>query len=223
MMFIDRRDAGKKLAAALARERVTQATVVLALPRGGVPVAFEISHALGLPLDVMLVRKLGVPGHEELAMGAIASGGVRVMNDDIVASLAIQPSAVASVVEREEAELTRRERAYRGDKLPLSLIGRTVILVDDGCATGANMLAAVRAVGRLNAGRCIVAVPVAARTAFETLKDAADHVICLHVADWFAGVGAFYQDFAQISDAEVRAILFEAEKSAKTTFRGAAP
>ena len=211
MTFIDRKDAGRALArlaqASLHNDGLGHDALVLALPRGGVPVAFEIARELSLPLDLMLVRKLGVPGHEELAMGAIASGGVRVMNDDVVISLSIPDSAIAEVVTREAAELVRREQSYRAGKPPLELAGRAVILVDDGVATGADMLAAIAASRRLGARRVIVAVPVAPRSTHLALVEAADQVICAELSDRFTGVGVFYRDFSQTTDKEVRDLV----------------
>jgi predicted phosphoribosyltransferase len=170
-------------------------------------VAYEIAQALDLPLDVMLVRKLGVPGHEELAMGAIASGGVRVMNDEIVHSLGISQTAIDEVVAREEHELLRREKLYRGDRQPLVLRNKPVILVDDGAATGANMLAAIRAVRRLGASTITVALPVAPFTTHEMLAGVSDEMVTAEIGDPFYGVGAFYEDFSQTSDDEVRKLM----------------
>jgi len=205
----DRRDAGERLARHLAG-RVTAPAVVLGLPRGGVPVAAEIARTLDLPLDVLVVRKLGVPGHEEFAMGAIASGGVTVVDEDLVARLRIGASRLDAVLERERAELARREQAYRGDRAYPDLAAATVVLVDDGIATGATMRAAVQAVRRLGAKRCVVAVPVAAPDSLAMLRDEADEVVCLAAPERFSSVGQWYRHFDQTSDAEVRQCLADA-------------
>ncbi len=207
MTFLDRKEAGRVLAKRLQGAQSREGAWVLALPRGGVPVAYEIAQALHLPLDVMLVRKLGVPGHEELAMGAIASGGVRVMNDDITRSLGISQAVIDEIIAREEHELLRREKLYRGDRPPLMLRNKPVILVDDGAATGANMLAAIRAARRLGASPITVALPVAPFTTHEMLAGAADEMVTAVIGDPFYGVGAFYEDFSQTSDDEVRKLM----------------
>jgi predicted phosphoribosyltransferase len=182
-------------------------TIVLGLPRGGVPVAFEIAEALGAPLDVFVVRKLGVPGREELALGAIASGGVRVVNRRVVEQLSIPPDLVEAIAAGEGAELARRERDYRGGRPPRDLTERTVILVDDGLATGATMLAAIRAVRQQRPARVVVAVPVAPHEVCEALRREADEVVCLLTPAAFRSVGTWYDDFSQTSDDEVRALL----------------
>ncbi|KXS36968.1 MAG: phosphoribosyltransferase [Halomonadaceae bacterium T82-2] len=207
--FEDRRDAGERLASHLAG-RVTAPAVVLGLPRGGVPVAAEIARTLDLPLDVLVVRKLGVPGHEEFAMGAIASGGVTVVDDELVTRLRIGSRALDTVIERERAELARREQAYRGDRAYPDLAATTVVLVDDGIATGATMRAAVQAVHRLGAKRCVVAVPVAAPDSLALLRDTADEVVCLAAPEMFSSVGQWYRHFDQTSDTEVRQCLADA-------------
>ena len=207
MTFLDRKDAGRVLAKRLKWPEPREGACVLALPRGGVPVAYEIAQAFHLPLDVMLVRKLGVPGHEELAMGAIASGDVRVMNDEIVHSLGISQTAIDEVVAREEHELLRREKLYRGDRPHLMLRNKPVILVDDGAATGANMLAAIRAVRRLGASPITVALPVAPFTTHERLAAAVDEIVTAEIGDPFYGIGEFYEDFSQTSDDEVRKLM----------------
>jgi predicted phosphoribosyltransferase len=212
-LFHDRRDAGRQLATELGEYAERHDLVVLALPRGGVPVGFEVARALGAPLDVFVVRKLGLPGHEEFAMGAIASGGVRVDNPD-VAPLALPQAAVDAVVARERAELARREALYRGDRAPLNLSGRTVILVDDGLATGASMRAAVAAVRMHAPARVIVAVPVAASETCAALRREADEVVCALTPAWFTAVGAWYADFTQTSDAEVHQLLSQASQQA---------
>ena len=207
MLFANRREAGDWLADRLAAYEGRRDVVVLALPRGGVPVAFEIAQALHLPLDLMLVRKLGVPGHEELAMGAIAGGGVQVLNENIIHSLNILPLAIERVAEAEQRELERRNKAYRGDRPPLDLKGKTVILVDDGMATGATMSAAADAARKQQAARVVVAVPVASDSACEMARQSADEVVCMHVPHYFNGVGAFYSDFEQTTDSEVQTLL----------------
>src|SRR5690242_5853476 len=205
--FKDRTEAGRSLAEQLAHLAGSPDLLVLALPRGGVPVAFEVAQALEAPLDVFLVRKLGVPGHEELAMGAIASGGVRVLNQALVRHLGIPLSAVERVTQREQQEILRRERLYREGRAPLNPAGRRVVLVDDGLATGATMLAAVRAIRVENPERIVVAVPVASKQACEDLGQDADEVVCAATPEPFASVGAWYEDFTQTSDDEVRDLL----------------
>jgi predicted phosphoribosyltransferase len=206
--FRDRRDAGRQLADRLASQ-VGREALVLGLPRGGVPVAYEIARTLDLPLDVFVVRKLGVPGREELAAGALASGGVRVLNEDVVSALDIPPEVLDAVEAREAAELERRERVYRGNRPGPSLRDREVILVDDGMATGASMRAAVRAVRAASPARVVVAVPVAAPEAVEALRMDADDVTVVSMPAWLDGVGQWYDDFAQTSDEEVRGLLSE--------------
>lgn len=207
--FADRRDAGRALAATLKQYAGRDDVVVLALPRGGVPVAFEVATALDAPLDVFLVRKLGTPGHSELAMGAIASGGIRVLNDDVVKWLGISPEQIDAVAKREQEELERRDTAYRqGGPLP-SLANRIVILVDDGLATGSTMRAAVQAVKQQSPARVIVAVPVGARETCQELRALADEVVCTRTPFPFSAVGQWYIDFNQTSDEEVNALLRE--------------
>jgi predicted phosphoribosyltransferase len=181
--------------------------VVLGLPRGGVPVAAEVARALEAPLDVFVVRKLGVPGREELAMGAIASGGIRVLNDDVVDSLRIPEEAIDAVAARELDTLQAREREYRGDRPPIDPRGRIVILVDDGVATGATMRAAIRALRDLRASQIVVAVPTAPRETCEALGREVDDVVCTTTPDPFTAVGLWYRDFAPVSDEEVRELL----------------
>ncbi|HLI27301.1 MAG TPA: phosphoribosyltransferase [Chloroflexota bacterium] len=205
--FRDRREAGRLLAARLAHYRGRPDVLVLALPRGGVPVGYEVARALGAPLDVFLVRKLGVPGHEELAMGAVASGGVQVLNDDVIAGLGLSERVVAAVTARELQELERRERLYRGARPPHEVHGRTVILVDDGLATGATMRAAIHALRSRGAARIVAAVPVAPPPTCAELRAEADEVVCLVTPEPFLAVGLWYEDFTQTSDDEVRALL----------------
>ena len=205
--FRDRHDAGRRLADALARRAPLHAPVILALPRGGVPVGWEVARALRAPLDVMVVRKLGVPGHEELAMGAIASGGIRVVSDEVVQALAIPARVLADTAVMEEDELLRRERAFRGDRPATRLAGCTVVLVDDGLATGSTMLAAVAAARAASAARVVVAVPVAPRETCRMLSEHADEVLCLSTPARFRAVGDWYDDFSQVDDDEVRRLL----------------
>ncbi|HET8548231.1 MAG TPA: phosphoribosyltransferase [Bryobacteraceae bacterium] len=208
--FTDRTDAGRQLARKLAHLRGHPAVVVLALPRGGVPVAFEVAESLEAPLDVFLVRKLGMPGHEELALGAIASGGVRVLNQDVVYMSGIDEQGLDAIAEREQAELERRERAYRAGRGPVEIEGRIVILVDDGLATGATMLAAARAIRRLRPQRLIVAVPVAAPEACNYFQREVDEIVCAETPQPFRAVGLWYEDFSQTTDNEVRDLLARA-------------
>ena len=207
MTFRDRADAGRQLTKLLAHYAARDDVLVLALPRGGVPVGFEVARALGVPLDVFLVRKLGVPGHEELAMGAIASGGVRVLNARVVRNLGSDRAVIEQITAVERQELERREREYRDGRPPPDVCGKTVILVDDGLATGSTMRAAVVAVRKLGPARVVVAVPVGAADTCEVFKSEADETICAHQPDTFAAVGAWYDDFSQTTDDEVRALL----------------
>jgi len=205
--FRNRTDAGRQLAEKLAAYANRPDVLVLALPRGGVPVAFELARAFGAPLDVFLVRKLGVPGYEELAMGAVATGGVRVLNDEIVRGLGISEHEIDAVVARELRELSRRDRLYRGDRPPSDVAGRTVILVDDGLATGATMRAAVQALRQQQPGRIVAAVPTASPDTCQVLKAEADDVICAITPEPFFAVGHWYDDFTQTTDDEVRELL----------------
>ena len=213
----DRRTAGRLLADRLKAYADRPDVVVLALPRGGVPVGYEVAKALRAPLDVFLVRKLGVPGHEEFAMGAVASGGVRVLNDRVVQELGIPPAVLDAVTAKEEQELARRERAYRGDRPPPDLRDRTVVLVDDGLATGSTMKAALTALRNSRPKRVVVAVPVAAADACAALRSMADEVVCAITPDPFHAVGIWYQDFGQTGDDEVRALLSEAAQGRAAT------
>ena len=205
--FADRHEAGVVLAAELDAFKGRDDLVVLALPRGGVPVAFEIAMALGAPLDVFVVRKLGVPGHAELAMGAIASGGIRVLNEDVVAWYGLPPAAIEEVARAEQSELERREREYRNEQPLIDLTGKTVVLVDDGLATGSTMKAAVQAVRAKDPARIVVAVPVGARDTCRALATSADEVVCARMPEPFSAVGLWYRDFSQTTDAEVRELL----------------
>jgi putative phosphoribosyl transferase len=209
--FRDRTDAGQRLAGALV-DRKLDNPVVLALPRGGVPVAFEAAVTLGAPLDVFNVRKLGVPGHEELAVGAIASGGTRVVNRDVATAYAIDESTLDQISRREQQELERREIQYRGGRPPIDVTGRTAILVDDGLATGSTMRAAVQAVRGRGAGRVVVAVPVAPQETCEMLGREADEVICLEMPEPFHAVGLWYVDFLPVADDEIADLLQRARE-----------
>jgi putative phosphoribosyl transferase len=209
--FANRREAGKVLAALLARYRNNPQVVTLALPRGGVPVAFEIADALGSPLDVFVVRKLGLPGHPEFAIGAIASGGVQVLSDDVVRLYGVRQAELDGIVQRERAELDRREREYRRGRPLIDLHHKTAILVDDGLATGASMRAAVQAVRANEPSRVVVAVPVGAPQTCEEFTDIADEVVCARKPQPFSAVGLWYLDFSQTSDEEVRQLLEERE------------
>ena len=213
--FRDRTEAGRALAARLAetlQQPPPNATnaLVLALPRGGLPVAQPIAEALALPLDVLIVRKLGVPGQPEFAMGAIASGGMQVLNDDAVRELDISAASIATVARAEAAELARRERLYRGQRAPPAIGGRTVIVVDDGLATGATMRAAVRALRTQAPARIVVAVPVAAADSLALLRNEADAVVTVATPEPFVAVGRWYRQFDQVEDAEVQRLLAEA-------------
>lgn len=206
-MFRNRREAGRALAEEVKRSVQEPDVLVLALPRGGVPVGYEVARALHAPLDVFLVRKLGMPGEEELAVGAIASGGVRVLNDDLIRHLRVSASAIEEITEREQQELERRERFYRQERGALPAAGRTVVLVDDGLATGASMLAAARALRPQKTRRVVVAVPVAARQTCDEFRAEVDQVVCLQTPHPFGAVGIWYEDFSQTSDEEVKTLL----------------
>jgi predicted phosphoribosyltransferase len=208
--YADRREAGAYLAKRLQPYRGRPDVVVLALPRGGVPVGLEVARALDAPLDIFLVRKLGVPGHSELAMGAVASGGTRVLNQEVVDALAISPAIIDTVARRAEGELARRESAYRCGRPPLDVEGRTVILVDDGLATGSTMRAAVRALRELKPARIVVAAPAGAQSSCEELEVVADEVVCATMPVPFYAVGQFYDDFRQLADEEVCGLLAQA-------------
>ncbi|MBA2572148.1 MAG: phosphoribosyltransferase [Gemmatimonadetes bacterium] len=211
--FQDRVEAGQVLASELGAYVGQPDVLVLALPRGGVPVAFEVAQALHAPLDVFLVRKLGVPGHEELAMGAIASGGVRVLNRSVVDSLSIPDHVIAAVAVQEQRELERREHAYRGNRPDPEVRGRTVLLVDDGLATGATMRAAAAAIRAQEPRRLVVAVPVAARETCDEFRDEVDEVVCAITPEPFYAVGVWYRDFSQTTDEEVHELLERAATS----------
>lgn len=210
MLFKNRRTAGRQLADRLMSHAGVDDAVVLALPRGGVPVGYEVASELGLPLDVFVVRKLGVPSQPELAMGAIASGGVRVLNEEVLRQVYVSHEQLEEIAASEGEELRRRENAYRGGRPPIDLAGKTIIVVDDGLATGSSMLAAVRALKRQRVARVIVAVPVGSSTACRALQAEADQVICLKQPEDFRAVGLWYEDFSQTTDHEVRELLEKA-------------
>lgn len=205
--FADRYDAGRRLAEALTGYGGRGDVLVVALPRGGVPVGYEVARALGVPLDVMQVRKLGVPGHEELAMGAIASGGVRILSENVVEALGIPERVIATVAAAEEQELERRERVYREGRLFPDVRGRTVILVDDGLATGSTMRAAAAALRSLGTERLVAAVPVAPKESCDAMREVVDEVVCARTPERFLAVGEWYEDFSQTSDEEVSELL----------------
>ena len=219
MLFEDRSQAGQWLAGKLEPSARRNDVVVLGLPRGGVPVAFEVARALDAPLDVFLVRKLGLPGHEELAMGAIASGGVRVLNDDVVQAMAVPGQVIDTVAAREERELERREKAYRGGRSLPDLAGKTVIVVDDGLATGSTMKAAAAALRRLGPARVVVAVPVAAADSCAQVGREVDEMVCATTPEPFLAVGRWYRDFSETTDEQVRSLLEQARAHAGTERR----
>jgi predicted phosphoribosyltransferase len=219
--FSDRREAGAALAERLKEFAGRSDVVVLALPRGGVPVGYEVARALGATLDVFVVRKLGLPGHPELAMGAIASGDVRVLNEDVLASNPVPRAAIEAVTRTERAELERRERAYRDGRPLVAVEGRIVLLVDDGLATGSTMRASVLAVRRLRPARVVVAVPVGARQTCQALREDADDVVCPFTPEPFSAVGLWYADFSQTTDEEVRQLLARANGATRPLTRSA--
>ena len=215
--FRDRKEAGILLAKYLEHYKGAPGTIILGLPRGGVVTGAEVARVLGLPLDVLVVRKLGTPGHEELAMGAIVRGGVRVLNEDVVRAMRIPLAQIESVAEREEREAARRERVFRSGRPPLELEGRTVILIDDGLATGSTMFAAVEAVRAKGAKRIVAAVPVAPPQTYERLAAKVDEIVCLSTPPDFYAVGQWYDSFTQVEDDEVVKLLEAAAES--TTLR----
>ncbi|MBS1818414.1 MAG: phosphoribosyltransferase [Acidobacteria bacterium] len=218
MRFANREDAGRQLAAHLTEYANRADVVVLGLPRGGVPVAAEIAGRLHAPLDVLVVRKLGVPGYAELAMGAIASGGVQVLNADVIEQTGISPAAVAHAAARERVELERRERAFRAGRAPMSVSGRVVLLVDDGLATGATMEAGIAGLRQLQPASIVVVVPVGAPESCSRVRRHADRFVCLQQPPFFQAVGEWYEDFSQTTDEEVQRLLEEA----RTRMQGAA-
>jgi predicted phosphoribosyltransferase len=216
MRFRDRTEAGRVLGSMLQKYAERSDLLILGLPRGGVPVAYEVARALNAPMDLFVVRKLGVPGQEELAMGAIASGGIRVLNQDVISGLAISDAVIESVASMEMRELERRESAYRGGRDAPCLESRCLILIDDGLATGSSMRAAVRAVRTRNPSRTVIAVPVAAPETCSELRDEVDEIVCATTPARFAAVGLWYDDFSQTTDEEVKQ-LYEKIKSVPGT------
>jgi predicted phosphoribosyltransferase len=210
--FRDRRDAGKKLAQKLSAYAGRPDVLIVALPRGGVPVAYEVALALNASLDILIVRKLGLPGQEELAIGAIASGGIRILNGDIIRTLSIPEEVINFVVKREIEELQRREKLYKGNRPSLDVRDHTVILVDDGLATGASMRAAVAGLRTQHPARIVVAVPAAAPEVCDAFRSEVDELVCAITPEPFYGVGRWYKDFSQVTDAEVRVLLEEANR-----------
>jgi len=213
-LFTDRRDAGRKLAKKLAAYANRSDVLVLALPRGGVPVAYEVALALHAPLDIFIVRKLGLPGHEELAMGAIATGGALVINQDVVRNFNVPQGLIEAVAKKELKELERRERVFRGDRPVCEIGGKTVILIDDGLATGASMHAAILGIRSKQPARIVAAVPTAALETCEAFKQKVDEMICAMTPEPFYGVSRWYEDFSQTSDEEVQSLLEEASQHA---------
>ena len=207
MIFLNRTDAGRKLAGHLAAYANRADVIVLGLPRGGVPVAFEVARALHAPLDVFLSRKLGVPGQEELAFGALASGGVCVLDQDLIREVGISPEEVARVTEKAKKELERRERVYRAGRPRLQVEGLTALLVDDGIATGSSIRAGAKALRQMKPARIVIAVPVAPASTCKRLRDEVDELVCLHMPEMFFAIGQFYEDFSQLADGEVIELL----------------
>jgi predicted phosphoribosyltransferase len=221
MIFHHRAEAGALLAEKLSDYAGRSDVVVFGLPRGGVPVAFEVARHLQAPLDVFLVRKLGVPGYEELAMGALATGGIRVLNEDVVRALGISEDVIESVAAKEQDELERRERVYRGKRPPLDVAGCIVILVDDGLATGSTMRAAAAALRRQGPTRIIIAVPIGAQQSCTEMRAEVDEIVCLRTPEPFHAVGLWYENFSQTTDQEVRELLHRAEEEHALASRGA--
>lgn len=217
--YLNRTEAGRALARRLEHYAGRPDAVVLGLPRGGVPVAYEVAKVLQVPLDVFVVRKLGVEGHEELAFGAIASGGVRVLNDDLIRRMNISDRSIDGVTERESEELRRREAVFRGDRHPLDVRGKTVILIDDGLATGSTMRAAIIALKQHHPARLVVAVPIGSPEACSEIADEVDEIICARTPDPFMAVGFWYNNFTQTSDAEVRDLLDRSTRYARAHTR----
>ncbi len=215
--YRDRKDAGQRLAEGLEAYRDRDDVLVLGLPRGGVPVAYEVAKALHAPLDVYLVRKLGVPGHEELAMGAIATGGVMSLNREVIDEMGIPDEVIRAVSLREWQEMARRESLYRGDSAPPEVAGKTVILVDDGLATGSTMRAAIAALKKQGPARVVVAVPVAAAQTCALLRSTVDDVICPYTPDQFFAVGLWYHDFSPTTDEQVRNLLHDSKSGSGTS------
>jgi putative phosphoribosyl transferase len=207
MIFQNRAEAGQRLASLLGKYANREDVIVLGVPRGGVPIAFEMATALNLPLDIFVLRKLGVPGHEEFAFGAIASGGVRVLDRQVIESLGLSNMVIELVTQAERAELARREQIYRGGRPRLDVRGKTVILVDDGIATGASLTAGVHAIRQMKPAAIVIAAPVAPRSTVNRLRREVDDLVCVETPERFYGVGQFYRNFSQVSDEEVNALL----------------
>lgn len=212
MIFQNRAEAGQQLASRLGKYANREDVIVLGVPRGGVPIAFEVATALNLPLDIFVLRKLGVPGHEELAFGAIGSGGVRVLDSEVVKSVGLSDSVIELVTQTERAELARREQIYRGGRPPLDVHGKTVILVDDGIATGSSLRAGVHALRQMQPVAIVIAAPVAPRSTVNRLRHEVNDVVCVAIPERFYGVGQFYHDFSQVTDAEVNELLDSASR-----------
>jgi putative phosphoribosyl transferase len=221
MIFADRAEAGRRLAAELREYTGRAGVLVLGIPRGGVVVAAEVAEALGAPLDVFLSRKLGVPGQEELAFGALASGGVRVLDQDLVRELNISSAQIERITEQVKAELERRERAYRRDRTAPAVEGKTVLLVDDGIATGSSTMAAIKTLRHMRPASLVLAVPVAPASSCKRLRDYVDDLVCVYAPERFYAIGQFYEDFSQVTDDEVIEVLRRAEQR-RTEVRGAA-
>jgi putative phosphoribosyl transferase len=213
MIFKNRQEAGQKLASCLGKYTNRESVIVLGVPRGGVPIAFEVAKALNQPLDVFVLRKLGVPGHEELAFGAIGSGGVRVLDREVVDAVGLSDFVIEYVTRAEGAELARREQIYRGGQPPLDVRGKMVILVDDGIATGSSLRAGVRALRQMQPAEIVIAAPVAPQSTIDRLRSEVDDVVCVDVPEEFHGVGQFYRDFSQVSDEEVNELLNSASRA----------
>jgi putative phosphoribosyl transferase len=212
VIFKNRQEAGQKLASCLGKYTNREGVIVLGVPRGGVPIAFEVAKALNQPLDVFVLRKLGVPGREELAFGAIGSGGVRVLDREVVNAVGLSDFVIEYVTRAEGAELARREQIYRGGQPPLDVRGKMVILVDDGIATGSSLRAGVRALRQMQPAGIVIAAPVAPQSTINRLRGEVDDVVCVDAPEGFHGVGQFYRDFSQVSDEEVNALLNSASR-----------
>lgn len=212
-MFLDRADGGQKLAKQLSQYANRDDVVVLGIPRGGVPVAFEVARALKAPLDILLVRKLGTPGQQELAMGAIASGGVRILNQEVIRELGISEEQLEAATAAQQAELERRERLFRGTRPSISVQGKIALLIDDGIATGSSMFAAIDALRTLQPAKIVVATPVAPANMPRRMKGRADEFVCAQTPEWFFAIGEFYQNFPQTEDSEVRDLLSRADEA----------
>ena len=215
MVFLNRTDAGQKLAHELRRYANRHDVIVLGIPRGGVPVAFEVAKALKAPLDIFLSRKLGVPGQEELAFGALATGGVRVLDRELIAELNISQGEIEEITETVGKELRRRERVYRGARPPLEVEEKTVLLIDDGIATGSSILAAIRALREMRPARLVVATPVAPLHTCNRLRAQVDDLVCVYAPEFFYAIGQFYEDFSQVADEEVTDLIHKANESAR--------